>query len=480
MNFVIFPLFFFSGALYPAEPAARLDAAAGPPQPAHLRGRPDAPDAARTASATCSPRPSSTPASTSPSSVAFSIVCLALAVEAVRPRRAPGADDARRRVQTLALPISFPVDGDRLRRPQRLADPRRPRALRERAGGRPPRPAADGRGGDARRDLRGLHPQPGNRRLQAARVEPAGRRRAGAGTRPRLRAAPPRPRRPGACWRSSGRGRCASGGRSPTSTRRPRAGPPVGVLHLEGAEPIDADLESLDLWYAAGLRSLGPVWSRPNAFGNGVRFRYPATPDIGPGLTDAGKALVRRCAELGIVFDLAHMNEAGFWDAAEIGRRAARRQPRRRPRDLPQLAQPHRRPDRRGRRHRRPGRHRLRPRLPAPRRQEPDRHPARPDPPPRPPHRRPDRRRARRPRLRLRRHRGPRRPRRRHRPAPPPRRVLQARLQRRRDRADRLGQLAPHPGALLERSLSKRSTIAIRARAKGAGSRSPRTASCWE
>jgi membrane dipeptidase len=97
------------------------------------------------------------------------------------------------------------------------------------------------------------------------------------------------------------------------------SGPPAAVLHLEGAEPIDAGLEALDLWYGAGLRSLGPVWSRPNAFGTGVRFRYPSTPDIGPGLTDAGKALVRRCAELGIVFDLAHMNEAGFWDTAEIG-----------------------------------------------------------------------------------------------------------------------------------------------------------------
>jgi membrane dipeptidase len=96
-------------------------------------------------------------------------------------------------------------------------------------------------------------------------------------------------------------------------------GPPVAVLHLEGAEAIDANLEALDFWYAAGLRSLGPVWSRPNWFGHGVRFRYPSTPDIGPGLTDAGKALARRCAELGIVFDLAHMNEAGFWDVAELG-----------------------------------------------------------------------------------------------------------------------------------------------------------------
>ncbi|MBS1889515.1 MAG: dipeptidase [Actinobacteria bacterium] len=96
------------------------------------------------------------------------------------------------------------------------------------------------------------------------------------------------------------------------------SGPLAAVLHLEGAEAIDAGLEALDLWYAAGLRSLGPVWSRPNAFGHGVRFRYPSTPDIGPGLTEAGKALARRCAELGIVFDLAHMNEAGFWDAAAL------------------------------------------------------------------------------------------------------------------------------------------------------------------
>src|ERR1039458_3401551 len=40
-------------------------------------------------------------------------------------------------------------------------------------------------------------------------------------------------------------------------------GPPVAVMHLEGAEAIDPALEALDLWYAAGLRSLGPVWGRP-------------------------------------------------------------------------------------------------------------------------------------------------------------------------------------------------------------------------
>jgi membrane dipeptidase len=93
-------------------------------------------------------------------------------------------------------------------------------------------------------------------------------------------------------------------------------GPPAAVLHLEGAEAIDAGLESLPLWYAAGLRSLGPVWSRSNDFAHGVPFIFPSSPDTGPGLTPAGHALVRRCAELGILVDLSHLNEAGFWDIA--------------------------------------------------------------------------------------------------------------------------------------------------------------------
>jgi membrane dipeptidase len=95
------------------------------------------------------------------------------------------------------------------------------------------------------------------------------------------------------------------------------AGDALGVIfHFEGAEPIDTGLEALEVWYAAGLRSLGPVWSRPNAFGHGVPFRFPALPDTGPGLTPAGVALVRRCAELGIAVDVSHLNAAGFWDVA--------------------------------------------------------------------------------------------------------------------------------------------------------------------
>jgi membrane dipeptidase len=96
------------------------------------------------------------------------------------------------------------------------------------------------------------------------------------------------------------------------------AGVLAAVAHVEGAEAIDPGLEALDLWHAAGLRSLGPVWSRPNAFAHGVPFAFPSSPDTGPGLTAAGERLVRRCAELGIAVDLSHLNEAGFWDIARI------------------------------------------------------------------------------------------------------------------------------------------------------------------
>src|SRR4051794_25959914 len=93
----------------------------------------------------------------------------------------------------------------------------------------------------------------------------------------------------------------------------------AAVLHLEGAEAIDPALEALELWYAAGLRSLGPVWSRPNAFGHGVEDRgFPSSPDTGPGLTPAGKALVLRCNTLGVLVDASHLNLAGFWDLARI------------------------------------------------------------------------------------------------------------------------------------------------------------------
>lgn len=90
----------------------------------------------------------------------------------------------------------------------------------------------------------------------------------------------------------------------------------AAILHLEGAEAIDPELHTLEALHAEGLRSLGPVWSRPTLFGHGVPFRYPSGPDTGEGLTAHGVRLVKRCNELGIMLDLSHLNAAGLEDVA--------------------------------------------------------------------------------------------------------------------------------------------------------------------
>ncbi|MEH6772536.1 MAG: dipeptidase [Cereibacter changlensis] len=91
-----------------------------------------------------------------------------------------------------------------------------------------------------------------------------------------------------------------------------------GIMHMEGAEAIGPDLDALYAFHAMGLRSLGPVWSRPTVFGHGVPFRFPGDPDTGEGLTEAGKALVSACNALKIMLDLSHLNEKGFDDVARL------------------------------------------------------------------------------------------------------------------------------------------------------------------
>ncbi|MEM8823207.1 MAG: dipeptidase [Pseudomonadota bacterium] len=100
------------------------------------------------------------------------------------------------------------------------------------------------------------------------------------------------------------------------------AGKLAAILHMEGAEAIDPDFHALDVLYAAGLRSLGPVWSRPTIYGHGVPFRFPSGPDTGPGLTPEGIRLIQACDARRIMFDLSHLNEAGFWDVAKHSTRS--------------------------------------------------------------------------------------------------------------------------------------------------------------
>lgn len=96
-----------------------------------------------------------------------------------------------------------------------------------------------------------------------------------------------------------------------------QAGQIAIVPHIEGAECIDTDFNALEVLYAAGLRSLGLVWSRDNAFGHGAPMMRQDGPEPGKGLTPVGFALVQECDRLGVLIDLSHLTEAGFWDVAK-------------------------------------------------------------------------------------------------------------------------------------------------------------------
>ena len=85
-----------------------------------------------------------------------------------------------------------------------------------------------------------------------------------------------------------------------------------GIFSMEGASPLCGDLKMLEVFYRQGLRAIGLTWNHRNelADGLGVQSHY--------GLTAFGRDVIKRMNALGMVVDLAHINEAGFWEAMEL------------------------------------------------------------------------------------------------------------------------------------------------------------------
>ena len=92
-----------------------------------------------------------------------------------------------------------------------------------------------------------------------------------------------------------------------------REGKCGGILALEGFEPLGFDVRFLDLFYKLGLRMASLTHSRRNFFADGRQEDVQTG-----GLTPLGKQAVRRMNELGIVIDLGHINQVGFWEILEL------------------------------------------------------------------------------------------------------------------------------------------------------------------
>ena len=89
-------------------------------------------------------------------------------------------------------------------------------------------------------------------------------------------------------------------------------------LSLEGAEPIGRDLLLLRTFYDLGVRLLGVTWSRRNYAADGSSFDPEYAPKHQGGLTRFGRELVEKAQELGMVIDVSHINDEGFYEIASM------------------------------------------------------------------------------------------------------------------------------------------------------------------
>ena len=87
------------------------------------------------------------------------------------------------------------------------------------------------------------------------------------------------------------------------------------ILGLEGLRNLKT-VEDLDEIYEMGFRHAMVTWNEANHFATGAR--PGANVDPNRGITEEGKRLYKRMQELGMIIDLAHLNEKSFYEALEI------------------------------------------------------------------------------------------------------------------------------------------------------------------
>lgn len=92
----------------------------------------------------------------------------------------------------------------------------------------------------------------------------------------------------------------------------------AALLGIEGAHSLEGDITKLDHFARRGVRYLGLLHFSANEVGYPAagRGRRPTE-----GLTPFGRDVVRRCEELGIIVDLAHINRRGFLEACSMATR---------------------------------------------------------------------------------------------------------------------------------------------------------------
>ncbi len=93
-----------------------------------------------------------------------------------------------------------------------------------------------------------------------------------------------------------------------------RSGGVFSILAIEGGEALGGELSALKMYYDLGVRLITLTWNYANELADGI------TESRGGGLTEFGRQVVRAMEDMGILIDVSHISEKGFWDVAELAR----------------------------------------------------------------------------------------------------------------------------------------------------------------
>ncbi len=96
------------------------------------------------------------------------------------------------------------------------------------------------------------------------------------------------------------------------------AGKVSAFLTLEDGRAVNGQMENLERYYQMGFRLISLTWNYANCFG------APNSADpivMNTGLTDFGKEAVVRMNELGMVVDVSHLSDGGFWDVCKLSQK---------------------------------------------------------------------------------------------------------------------------------------------------------------
>lgn len=90
------------------------------------------------------------------------------------------------------------------------------------------------------------------------------------------------------------------------------------LLTIEDGRSVDGKLEKLEEYYKLGIRLIGLTWNHENCFG------YPNSDEpriMESGLKDFGKEAIEYMNEIGIIIDVSHLSDGGFYDVARLSKR---------------------------------------------------------------------------------------------------------------------------------------------------------------